>query len=705
MAASCLQGLGRIVTGPAVAYVTTTENEQKQYNVEISQSSTNTYTLRLTDYANYNSLVFTTEDDGTVIFKYGQRLYGQDIDIQFILASMNWDGRWYISDRDIYGTSDQSGTITINPWAFTYYHYVQVNSRVFGAGANYGGDTFIAAQKTVITPRAKSGDLSINPTSLHFTAEGGKQTVKVSCFEGTENWRSKKEADWITLKPNGSAYPSQTDLVVTAAPNISEQERQTIITIYPQYHTDVTVSLTVTQDGKKIENKEAAIGGLRYFLDYSTMTAKVLSIESDESGKGEVVIPAEIEEPATTRDTRAGTTKNFRVKAIGDSIMTRMALNMRSLNCISFPSSIETVSEKAFDGAKTKSLVWQSDTEMPENAFHSLIDDKLVNMLVYVNKASLAPSSVTNKIVKQSADGTYHIDSLELVEDNEFYCPQKFEAGKVTFKHSFNMTTGIQSNGDGAQGWESIVLPFNVETVSYKKDGHTYNLVPFDRYAKGHDDNDRPFWLYEWDGTAFKSADRMEANKPYLISMPNNSEYAADYCISGNVVFSARNEEVKETDVEDAYTGIQPQKGFYATYAFLNNEIISGRNILCINSESKVSGHDHLAYDYSDYAIGDEPKPGSLFMSLALIKRDWGAYPFEGFMLSDSPNGTRETINIEFTAADSQGIEEIIQATPTEHFEKGIYTLSGQYIGNFKNSHSQLPKGIYIVDGKKKNVK
>ena len=606
------------------------------------------------------------------------------------------DSLWYPIDRRVIGSANDNGIISIKEaWGVLRY-YGQYDGQY-----DVEHEWLLQAYETVIEPISREISLDINPTSLSFKAEGGKQTVTISC---EENWIVSNNTDWITCSPMGSPNPNAKTLTVTVKPNTTTQKREAIITVSGKYHTTVSKNIHIIQDG--IQNIQMTFGGVRYYLDYSTMTATLLEVETDESGRGEVIIPESLEIMETSaRETRAGTSKNFKVKSIGDSIMTRMALNMKSLNCVTFPEGIETVSEKAFDGAKTKSLVWLSDTEMPKNAFQSLIDDKLVNMLVYVNKADLAPIAVTNKIVRQNADGSYCINNLELIEDNEFYCPQKFEAGKVTFKHSFNMTTGIRSNGNGAQGWESIVLPFDVETISYEKDGHTFNLVPFDNYEQNFSNNDRPFWLYEWNGTAFKSATKIVANKPYLISMPNNSEYAADYCISGNVVFSARNEEVKETDVEDAYTGIQPQKGFYATYAFLNNEIISGRNILCINSESKVSGHDHLAYDYSDYAIGDEPKPGSLFMSLALIKRDWGAYPFEGFMLSDSPNGTRETINIEFTAADSQGIEEIIQATPTEHFEKGIYTLSGQYIGNFKNSHSQLPKGIYIVDGKKKNVK
>ena len=56
------------------------------------------------------------------------------------------------------------------------------------------------------------------------------------------------------------------------------------------------------------------------------------------------------------------------------------------------------------------------------------------------------------------------------------------------------------------------------------------------------------FWLRELqaDGT-YKDVTAIEANKPYLIAMPNAEEYASEYCISGNVTFEADNVSLGET--------------------------------------------------------------------------------------------------------------------------------------------------------------
>ena len=39
--------------------------------------------------------------------------------------------------------------------------------------------------------------------------------------------------------------------------------------------------------------------------------------------------------------------------------------------------------------------------------------------------------------------------------------------------------------------------------------------------------------------------------------------------------------------------------------------------------------------------------------------------------------------------------------TPAERFANGIYSLDGQKLGDANTSWNSLPKGIYIVNGKK----
>lgn len=681
-----------------------TDTDKASYPVFVEQGSD--YNISVTNFGGFGQVVdINVNSDRTITIPFsliidedGTKRWNNDDVIldQYTCPYISLDDQgvyWNKNNRNISGIITET-TISFEKW-FIWDYSQYANNLVYKSGRITLNNGFFKL------PEARS--LTVSPTQLSFDADG-KESQHVTVATTNVGWYASSDG-WIHCNPM-EGRNGQVTMSVTVDPNTSTERRLGEIRITPTGAGNQIPVRTIYVEQAGATKVEMAISGVRYDLDYSTMTAKILDIETDESGKGEVVIPAEIEEPASARDTRAVTNNNFKVNSLGDSIMAKMAMNMKSLNCVTFPKTIENVSEKAFDGAKTKSIVWLSNKEMPKDAFQNLAADKLVNMLVYVNKEYLAPSTISNKVVMQS-DGSYKMKNITLYEDNEFYCPHEFETERVTFMHSFEMKTGIKSNGDGAQGWESIVLPFDVESINYEKDGKTYSLVPFDSYVENHNNDDRPFWLYEWDDTVFRSATKMEANKPYLISMPNNSEYASDFCINGNVVFSANNKSVKKTDIEDSYS-IEANKVFCASYAFIKSEYVSKGNILCINSESKVSGHDHLAYDYTGYLSGEEPKPGSLFMSLSLIKRDWGSYPFEGFMLTDSSAGTREAMPIEFASAsgDSQGIRDFLPSSPATPSSTVIYTLSGQRVATGQGIHTsealqQLKPGIYLMGGRK----
>lgn len=57
-----------------------------------------------------------------------------------------------------------------------------------------------------------------------------------------------------------------------------------------------------------------------------------------------------------------------------------------------------------------------------------------------------------------------------------------------------------------------------------------------------------------------------------------------------------------------------------------------------------------------------------------------------------------ENVNIDFTYTVS-GIQSVTAASPLTTQGK-IYTLSGQYVGQ-EGNNANLPKGVYIVNGKK----
>ena len=115
-------------------------------------------------------------------------------------------------------------------------------------------------------------------------------------------------------------------------------------------------------------------------------------------------------------------------------------------------------------------------------------------------------------------------------------------AREVTYTRYFGQRSGY---GEAA-GWQTIVLPFQPTEITHTRGSgetaETVTLAPFGSDALAGGDA-LPFWLYELasDGT-YQPATVIEANKPYLICMPNNDRYPTENNISGDVRFAAVDE-------------------------------------------------------------------------------------------------------------------------------------------------------------------
>lgn len=344
---------------------------------------------------------------------------------------------------------------------------------------------------------------------------------------------------------------------------------------------------------------------------------------------------------------------------------------------VSFPSTIKTIAAKAFDYAETSAIIWNSNTSLPTNAFAN-IEDTWKNMLLYVNKSSIAPSNFANTIVNGVAE------NIELKEGYVFHCPKEFTAKKISFTHEFIMNTVIGKR----QGWETIALPFDVMTITHATKGQ---LVPFEIYSSTS--SGKPFWLYEWTSSGFAKASSMQANKPYLISMPNNTEYSAAYNLAGVVTFSATNSVVKTTKDEDILSYGFNNKYFFPSYYFQStSNTYANASINSVNNlHSKDGGYD----------------PGSIFINNKNLRN---TFPFEAFIEDRTSNANaRRVFEIEF-APDNETEYTGILSTTAEKDVKGVYTLSGIRIDVDETLTKdeivrQLPSGVYIINGKKKVVK
>jgi hypothetical protein len=245
-------------------------------------------------------------------------------------------------------------------------------------------------------------------------------------------------------------------------------------------------------------------------------------------------------------------------------------------------------------------------------------------------------------------------------DGGQFYCPQTFTARSISYTHNYSMETDIGK----AKGWETLALPFDVQKISHNTRGE---IVPFPSYNSSS--TQKPFWLANFSGSGFRRTAAVLANEPYIIAMPNSSSYRNEYNLAGDVTFSADNVQVAKTP---SFSGT-----FVPAYA----PVTKSSSVKALNNASYSGGYD----------------PGSRFIPNL---RD--VHPFEAYMTGSSSRGIVE-INFDDGTTDI----EAILFTADDCQEMTINTLSGQQVTRTtKHDIGQvwdnLPKGVYIVNGKKK---
>ena len=191
---------------------------------------------------------------------------------------------------------------------------------------------------------------------------------------------------------------------------------------------------------------------------------------------------------------------------------------------------VTSVAQGAFANSQLTALFWNPNTLLSDDVL-ATIDNP--NLLIYVNEASQAPER-DNVIINGWAKNIRLTDAKEGF--NDFYCPQAFTAEMVSYTRDFQQQTQVGVS----RGWESIALPFNVQTITHEKQGV---IAPFASSASS-----KHFWLRRLGDSGLTQATKMEANVPYIISMPNNPEYSSDYNLPGMVTFSAENVTIPVTE-------------------------------------------------------------------------------------------------------------------------------------------------------------
>ena len=320
--------------------------------------------------------------------------------------------------------------------------------------------------------------------------------------------------------------------------------------------------------------------------------------------------------------------------------------------------------------AKTiTAVVWAKGTPLTNSDLQGLDNP---NMLVYVADASLAPSNRDNVVIGNDSTG-YLAKNIMLTDvesgNNNFYCPQEFTAEMISYTRNFRQQTEVGVS----RGWETIALPFQVQTIMHEKNGL---LAPF-----GNTSSDKHFWLRQiaMDGstTGLSAATQILPNTPYLISMPNSEEYPAEYNQNGRVTFSSQNVRVPNTEPSYAQTNI-PGVGV----------------VMFVPTFSAQTANNHI-YALNVLEQRGEHKEGSIFEANYRVVRPFEAYTYH----EDGQRPAPRYISIGDINSGTTGIEEVRWQMSDGRSDKW-YTIHGRRL-----QQKPTQKGVYILNGRKTIVK
>lgn len=302
-------------------------------------------------------------------------------------------------------------------------------------------------------------------------------------------------------------------------------------------------------------------------------------------------------------------------------------------------------------------IVWEGTDALTAEQMQGITNP---NLLVYVTEASKAPAGVQNVIVNGTAAQIVLTDASG---NNNFFCPEPFTAQSISYTRNFSQTTEIGVS----RGWETIALPFNVQSISHGSHGA---LVPFGGGNGGY-----PFWLHQLLDNGLTPVTAMEANTPYLICMPNNTVYPSAYNQAGSVTFASSNVTVPRTEPREAF----------------------GANVILMPAfQNQPAGPDIFTLNVG--AARDSYAEGSVFISNYSDVRPFQAYVHH----SNQARGTDDIQFIPLTSIgggdDTTAIMEIIQ--PAANGTGDWYSLDGR-----KLSSKPTQKGVYIQNGKKIVIK
>lgn len=227
------------------------------------------------------------------------------------------------------------------------------------------------------------------------------------------------------------------------------------------------------------------------------------------------------------------------------------------------------------------------------------------NLLFYAVNTTYALDGVTNVINSQTKRAERIVLS-DANDGNDFYCPEEFTASSISYTHEYNLFTETGK----CQGWESLVLPFDVTEITHETKGI---ITPFGALQRGSEfeNGTKPFWLYEYTtGGRFAESDGIKTNVPYILSMPNETKFSSEYILAGKVTFKSTNAIVKVT------SGAKTVKS--GNYTFTSNyQNGTSQSVYLLNVDRNYDGNPKGSVFVKSDLLECQPRPFEAYFQVS----------------------------------------------------------------------------------------
>ena len=282
----------------------------------------------------------------------------------------------------------------------------------------------------------------------------------------------------------------------------------------------------------------------------------------------------------------------------------------------------------------------------------SITNENEPNCLVLISSGTTKPSGANNVVVKNGSN--YTAETITLTDNSGFYSPVDFTAEKIEFNYDFTVAA------DGTNGWNTLVLPFNVTSV-------TADDAAIDWFHSSTDKS-KNFWVKSFASDEstqvyFDFVEEMKANTPYIVAFPGN-KWGGKWDMSNKAIkFIGENVEVSNSGTVSSTTG--------SYYRFVGSTV-----------------QDNTANIYS---LNED---GNLFV----LNSSKGSAPFRAFFKPGIFDVSVTSLSMGSVTGGTTSIDDL--PSTFDHESGDWYSIDGRRLNGMPTQ-----KGVYIKNGKKTIIK